>query len=291
MRVIDAHHHFWKYTPEEYGWIDDSMGALRRDFLPVDLRATLDGAAIQAKSASRFAAGVDAAVSVQARQSLEETAWLLGMAEQHDFLAGVVGWVPLIDPGVEQILEHYASRPKLKAIRHIVQGEPDDRFLLRDNFNRGIRALTAVGLVYDILIYERHLPVAIEFVDRHPRQRFVLDHIAKPRIRDAAIEPWRANLRELARRENVFCKLSGVATEADFPNLTPDHRGVLRPYMDAALEAFGPRRIMFGSDWPVCLAAMPYGDWFGMVRDAIGGFSESEQEWVLGGTAAQAYGL
>jgi L-fuconolactonase len=279
MPIIDAHHHFWKYTPEEYGWIDDSMTALRRDFLPADLRATL------------AAAGVDAAISVQARQSLEETAWLLGMAEQHDFLAGVVGWVPLADPGVEQILEHFTARPKLKAIRHIVQSEPDDRFLLRDSFNRGIRALTARGLVYDILIYERHLPVAIEFVDRHPRQLFVLDHIAKPRIRDGGLEPWRSNLRELARRENVFCKLSGVATEADFLNLTPDNRDQLRPYMNAALEAFGPRRIMFGSDWPVCLAALAYADWFAMVNDVIGGFSESEREWVLGGTAAQAYGL
>ncbi len=279
MPTIDAHHHFWKYTPEEYGWIDDSMAALRRDFLPADLRDTL------------AAAGVDAAVSVQARQSLEETEWLLGMAEQHAFLAGVVGWAPLADPGVEKILERLAARPKLKAIRHIVQGEPDDRFLLRDDFNRGIRSLTACGLVYDILIYQRHLPVAIEFVDRHPGQRFVLDHIAKPRIRDRAWEPWRTNLRELARRENVFCKLSGVATEADFPNLTLANRGQLRPYMDVALEAFGARRIMFGSDWPVCLAAIPYADWLGMVSDAIGEFSESEREWVLGRTAAQAYGL
>jgi L-fuconolactonase len=279
MPVIDAHHHFWKYSAEEYGWIDDSLATLRRDFLPADLHATIT------------AAGVDAALSVQARQSLEETAWLLDMAEQHDFLAGVVGWVPLVDPGVGEILDRLVHRPKLKAVRHIVQGEPDDRFLLRDDFNRGIREVTARGLVYDILIYERHLLVAIEFVDRHPNQRFVLDHIAKPRVRDGVIEPWRANLRELARRENVVCKLSGVATEADFLRLTPANRDQLRPYMNAALEAFGPRRIMFGSDWPVCLAAIPYGDWFHMVHDAIGGFSESEQEWVLGRTAAAAYAL
>jgi L-fuconolactonase len=279
MRIVDAHHHFWKYTPEGYGWIDDSMAALRRDFLPPGLRDTL------------AAAQVDAAVSVQARQSLEETEWLLGMSEQHDFLAGVVGWVPLADAGVGEILERLGARPKLKGVRHIVQGEPDDRFLLRDDFNRGIHALTACGLVYDILIYERHLPVAIEFVDRHPRQRFVLDHIAKPRIRDHTLEPWRTNLHELARRENVFCKLSGVATEADFPNLTPANRHQLRPYMDAALEAFGARRIMFGSDWPVCLAAIPYAEWLEMVSDAISGFSESEREWVLGNSAAVAYGL
>ena len=283
MRIIDAHHHFWKYTAKEYAWIDDSMAALRRDFLPVDLRATLSNTK------------VDAAISVQARQSLEETEWLLAIAEQSDFLAGVVGWVPLIEPGVGAILGCYAAHKKLKGVRHIVQGEPNDEFLLRDDFNRGIREVTARGLVYDILIYERHLPVAIEFVDRHPHQRFVLDHIAKPRIRDNAMDPWRANLRDLARRENVFCKLSGVATEADFLNLTPANRtrlpSQLRPYMDAALEAFGPRRIMFGSDWPVCLAAIPYADWFAMVNNAIGGFSESEREWILGKTAEQAYGL
>jgi L-fuconolactonase len=279
MRTIDTHHHFWNYTAQEYGWIDDSMAALRRDFLPADLRSALS------------AAGVDAAISVQARQSLEETEWLLGMADQNKFLAGVIGWVPLLEPGVGAILECYTGHAKLKGVRHIVQGEADDRFLLRDDFNRGIREVTARKLVYDILIYERHLPVAIEFVDRHPRQRFVLDHIAKPRIRDGSFEPWNANLRQLARRENVFCKLSGVATEADFRNLTPANRSQLRPYMDAALEAFGPRRIMFGSDWPVCLAAMPYADWLGMVHDAIGGLSESEREWILGKTAEQAYAL
>jgi L-fuconolactonase len=279
MRTIDAHHHFWNYTAAEYGWIDDSMAALRRDFLPTDLRSTLS------------AAGVDAAITVQARQSLEETQWLLGMAGQNHFLAGVVGWVPLVEPGVGALLECFTPHSKLKGIRHIVQAEADDRFLLRDDFNRGIREVTARKLVYDILIYERHLPVAIEFVDRHPRQRFVLDHIAKPRIRDSALEPWSTNLRELARRENVFCKLSGVATEADFPRLTPANRSQLLPYMEIALEAFGPQRIMFGSDWPVCLAAMPYADWLGMVRDSIAGLSESEREWVLGKTAQHAYAL
>src|SRR5260221_2386942 len=182
MQRIDSHQHFWKYSAEEYGWIDDSMAALRRDFLPTDLQATM------------AAAGVDGAISVQARQSIEETEWLLDMAESNDFLVGVVGWAPLSDPNIHKILGCLATRPKLKGIRHIVQSEPDDRFLLREDFNRGVRALLEHDLTYDILIYERHLPVAIEFVDRHPQQRFVLDHIAKPRIRDGAISPWRERL-------------------------------------------------------------------------------------------------
>jgi L-fuconolactonase len=266
VMTIDSHQHFWKYNAQEYGWIADdvSMAALRRDFLPADLQPAL------------AAAGIDGAISVQARQSLEETEWLLDMAERHDFLVGVVGWAPLTDPDIARTVEKLAARGKLVGLRHIVQGEPDDRFLLRDDFNRGIDALEAFDLAYDILIYERQLPAAIEFVDRHPRQRFVLDHIAKPRIRDGAISPWRENLRELARHENVWCKLSGVATEADFKHWT---EAQLRPYIDAAIEAFGSRRMMFGSDWPVCLAAISYADWAAMVKRALGSF----------GAAAAAY--
>ncbi|SRR5579871_140969 len=278
MQIIDAHHHFWKYSAAEYGWIDDSMAALRRDFLPRDLRMTLGRA------------GVDAAVSVQARQSIEETEWLLELAGHDAQIAGVVGWAPLMDPDVSRTLDRLAAWPKLKAIRHIVQSEPDDRFLLRSDFNRGITELTARHLVYDILIYARHLPVAIEFVDRHPRQRFVLDHIAKPSIRTGAIEPWRTELRELAKRQNVYCKLSGVATEADFTNPRRDHRE-LQPYIDATLDAFGPRRVMFGSDWPVCLAAVTYARWLKIVEDSIAPLSETEREWVMGRTAREAYSL
>ena len=260
MQRIDSHQHFWKYSAEEYGWIDDSMAALRRDFLPADLQETLS------------AAGVDGAISVQARQSIEETEWLLDLAESNEFLVGVVGWVPFVDPDIHKILSCLATRKKLKGIRHIVQSEPDDRFLLREDFNRGVRALLEHDLTYDILIYERHLPVAIEFVDRHPKQRFVLDHIAKPRIRDGATTPWRENLHELARRQNVWCKLSGVATEADFTTWT---EAQLRPYIDVALEAFGPKRIMFGSDWPVCLAAISYAGWLAIAERAMGGFSDA----------------
>ncbi len=177
---IDSHHHFWKYIPDEYGWIDASMTAIRRDFLPPDLKLQLDKV------------GIDGAVSVQARQTLEETNWLLDLADKHDFLRGVVGWVPLADANAGRILDALANRSKLKGIRHVVQDELDDDFILRDDFNAGVRLLADYGLVYDILIYERHLPQAIEFVDRHPKQMFVVDHLAKPRVKDQVAEPWRA---------------------------------------------------------------------------------------------------
>ncbi len=276
MTIIDAHHHFWKYDPVEYGWIDETMKVIRRDFLPEDLRKTLT------------ASGVDRAVSVQARQSLEETEWLVSLAERHDFLAGVVGWVPLIDAKVAGTLEKLAAHPKLKAIRHILQGEADDNYMLRADFQAGIATLKRFGLVYDILIYERHLPQAIQFVDRNPSQVFILDHIAKPRIRDGVISSWRENMIELARRPNVYCKLSGVVTEADYKAWTVAE---IRPYIDVVLGSFGPRRVMFGSDWPVMLVAAPYGKWLDIVKAEIASLSRAEQDRILGGTAREAYKL
>jgi len=276
MRIIDAHHHFWKYTPEEYGWIDESMTVLRRDFLPADLQAEIRDA------------GVGGVISVQARQSLEETEWLLDLAARHEFIRGVVGWVPLIDPRVEGALEPLSARRKLRAVRHILQGEPDEQYMLRGDFNAGIGVLERFGLAYDILIFERHLPQTMRFVDRHPNQVFVLDHIAKPRIREQALSPWRENLSELGRRENVYCKLSGLVTEADCRNWTEES---LRPYIDTVLEAFGLRRVMFGSDWPVCLLAASYAQWLGIVSKAIAGLSAAEGARILGETAIEAYKL
>jgi L-fuconolactonase len=274
--VIDAHHHFWTYSAAEYGWISDAMAALRRDFLPDDL-----GREIRA-------AGVDGVVSVQARQTVAETEWLLSLADRTPFIRGVVGWVPLADPAVEGVLERLARHPKLKAVRHVVQDEPDPDFILRDDINRGVGLLKAHGLVYDILIFERHLPQTLAFVDRHPGQVFVLDHIAKPRIRDGAISPWREQMRELARRPNVWCKLSGVVTEADWARWTP---AGIRPYLDAVMEAFGAGRVLWGSDWPVCLVACGYGCWRRTVDDAIAALSASEREGILGGNAIAAYRL
>ena len=273
---IDSHHHFWKYDPAEYDWIGEEMGVIRRDFLPEHLAAEIT------------AAGIDGAVYVQARQTVEETAALLEFAGAKEFIPGVVGWVPLVSPGVEQDLQGFATNGKLRGVRHVLQGEPDDFYLLRADFNAGIRALRPFGLVYDILIFERHLPQTCTFVDRHPGQVFVLDHIAKPRIKEGSLEPWSTHLRELAQRENVFCKLSGLVTEASWSGWTPEQ---LRPYVDTVLAAFGPARMMFGSDWPVCLVACGYARWVETVRQLAAGLTPGEQGRLFGGTAEEVYRL
>ncbi len=272
---IDAHHHVWHYDPAAYAWIDESMAAIRRDFLPEDLAPIL------------AAAGVDGAVTVQARQTVEETDWLLGLADRHAWIRGVVGWVPLADPDGEQVLARVAAHPKCKGVRHVLQGEPA-AYMERSDFHQGVAALGRYGLVYDILIHEAQLPAAIAFVDRHPDQPFVLDHIAKPKIRAGALEPWAARMRELAERECVACKLSGLVTEADDGAWTPEQ---LRPYMETALEAFGPARLLFGSDWPVCLVACDYARWIGMVEDFVSSLSADEQAAMFGGNAVEVYGL
>ena len=273
---LDSHHHFWNYDPIQHGWMNDDMQALRRDFLPPDLKHELD------------TAGIDGAVSVQARQSLEETDWLLAIAEKNDFIRGVVGWVPLTQPNVRDDLARFADKPKLRAVRHVIQDEPDQDYILRDDFNRGIETLGDFGLAYDILIFERHLPQTVRFVDRHPALVFILDHVAKPRIKEDLLSPWRENISQLAERDNVYCKLSGMATEADYRQWTEEQ---LMPYMEIVLDAFGPERLMFGSDWPVCLVACGYERWLGVVQRFISKLSAAEQEAILGGTAAEAYRL
>lgn len=272
---IDAHHHLWRYSPEEYGWIDDDMVALRRDFLPSDLGNEMR------------TVGIDGAVTVQARQTLEETCWLLELADANKEIRGVVGWAPIMEDEFPEVLEDLARQPKLKGLRHVVQAEPDD-FLLRDDFNRGIGQLKETGLIYDILIYERQLPEAIQLVDRHPGQPFVLDHIAKPRIREGMLEPWATQIRDLARRENVSCKLSGLVTEADWRSWSPES---LRPYFDVAAEAFGPKRLMAGSDWPVCLVACGYARWFAVLENYFAGWSVPEREAIFGENARRVYNL
>ena len=273
---IDSHHHFWKYSPAEYPWIGYAMGGLRRDFLPEHLQRESE------------AAGIDGVVSVQARQSVAETDWLLSLAEANPFIKAVVGWVPLAAADVRDVLARIAPRSKLRAVRHVVQDEADDRFILGTDFNRGVALLREFGLAYNILIFERQLAATIEFVDRHPGQIFVLDHIAKPRIRDHVMEPWGARIREVARRSNVYCKVSGMTTEAEWGKWKEED---LRPYFDVALEAFGPKRLMFGSDWPVSLAAGGYLRWVEVVRKFGAQMSQEEQDWLFGETAAQAYGL
>lgn len=273
---IDAHHHLWRYSPVEYGWIDDEMAELRRDFLPQDLAREI------------AAAGIDGTVAVQARQTLEETRWLLQQADECDAIRGVVGWAPIAGEEFPGVMEEFEFRPKLKGLRHVIQGEKDENYILREDFNSGIRTLLSSGLVYDILIFERHLPQTIDFVDEHPEQVFVLDHVAKPLIREGVLEPWAVRMRELAKRENVWCKISGMATEADWKTWTPES---LRPYLDVAVEAFGLGRLMAGSDWPVCLVASSYGRWFETLREYFAGFSEPERNAIFGGTATEVYGL
>ncbi len=252
----------------------DSMESIRRNFLIPELkRAMQEG-------------GIEGVVTVQARQSTAETEWLLDLASRHEFMRAVVGWVPLTDPTVASHLEKYADHPKLKAVRHVLHDEPDDFYMLRKDFNNGIGLLKQFGLRYDILIFERHLPQTIELVDRHPSQVFIIDHIAKPRIKDGLISPWREQMQELARRGNVSCKLSGMVTEANWKNWT---EADLKPYIDILLECFGPRRLMFGSDWPVSLVACTYEEWVNVVDHAISGLSTSEQEWVFGNTAKNVY--
>jgi len=274
--IIDAHHHFWQYSPQEYGWISDAMAVLKRDFLPPDLEQEIRQV------------GINGVVSVQARQSLRETQWLLELADKHDFIRGVVGWVPLVSMDLACELGKLAGRTKLKAVRHVLQDEPDDNYMLRPEFDRGISLLKDHGLRYDILIFERHLKQSIQLVDRHPELTFILDHVAKPRIRENVVSPWREHMKELANRPNVYCKISGMATEADHANWTDTQ---LRPYMQTALEAFTPRRLMFGSDWPVCLLAAPYKRWNETVTNFIAPLSDGERSRIMGGTAIEAYGL
>jgi L-fuconolactonase len=273
---IDSHQHCWVYDPREYGWIDDSMALLRRDFLPIDLKPELDRT------------GFAGAVVVQARQTLEETRWLLELAASASYIKGVVGWVDLRSPQVRSQLEAFDGNPKLVGVRHIVQSEPDDHFLLQPNFLRGISVLGEFDLAYDILIYPKHLPVAAEFVRHFPGLRFVLDHLAKPPIKNGELRAWERGLRELASLPNVLCKLSGLVTEADWQQWKPEQ---FVSYLDVAFECFGPERLMIGSDWPVCTVAASYVETIDIVKDYLSRFTEEAREAVLGGNAARFWKL
>jgi L-fuconolactonase len=273
--MIDAHFHLWHYNPNEYAWIDDSMQPLRRDFLAEELASNMN------------AAGVTAGIAVQARQTVEETQWLLEVAKHHPQLAGVVGWLPIESNAFAEELQRACENPLLKGIRHIVQAEPEG-FLLHPAFLKGICELLPTGLPYDILIHHQQLEEAIAFVDRNPKQVFVLDHLAKPPIAEAKTAPWAEHIRKLAERENVYAKVSGLVTEADWKHWTDED---LLPYMDLALEAFGPSRLMAGSDWPVCTLGVSYTQWWGLLKQWVGSLSVAEQEQILSHTARIAYRL
>jgi L-fuconolactonase len=273
---IDAHQHFWRYDPAELAWIEDSMSRLRRDFLPYDLAPLLREN------------GIDGCVAVQARSSRAETEFLLALAARHPIVSAVVGWVDLCAPDVDAELERLRENAALAGFRHIAQSEPDDRFLVSPAFTRGIARLARHGFSFDLLIVPRQLPAAIELARAFPAQRFVLDHIAKPEVARGTREPWARDVRALAVLPNVWCKLSGLVTEADWTGWKPDD---FRPYLEVILEAFGSARLMIGSDWPVCLLAASYPRALGLVRNFIATLSADEQDAILGGTACAFYGI
>jgi len=272
---LDAHQHFWRYSAAEYAWIDDNLAALRRDFLPGDLLPLLTSAQL------------DGSIAVQARQSLVETDWLLELAAGASSIKGVVGWVPLAQDGaaIQPLLERYRTHRTFRGVRHVLQEEADS-YLNLDGFNAALQCVAACDLTYDLLIRARQLPAVLAWIDRHPGLRIVLDHIAKPVVQGPPAAEWQRQLRELGKRPNVFCKFSGVVTEAPGGKWSPE---LVRPYFDVALEAFGPQRLMFGSDWPVCLVAASYAAWHATVAQCVQPLAPDEQAAIWGGTALRAY--
>ena len=273
---IDSHQHFWKYNPAHQVWMTDEMAVLRRNYLPDELAPLLK--TIQ----------FDGTIAVQARQMVEETEWLLELSDQHDFIKGVVGWVDLRSLKLREQLEKYAKHPKLVGVRHVVHDEANDNFMLLPEFRRGIAQLRKFGLTYDLLLFPKHLPVAVKLVAEFPNQPFVLDHIAKPGIREGLLSPWRENLQQLAEFPNVFCKLSGLVTEAKWKQWQPEdfHR-----YLDIVFAAFGTERLMIGSDWPVCTLSGDYASAMRVVTDYVRRFAPAVRDAILGGNCARFYGI
>jgi L-fuconolactonase len=277
--IVDAHHHFWDPASADYPWLTDELAVIRRRFAPEDLAPEL------------AATGVDATVLVQTRSSQEETADFLAVAAATPFIRGVVGWVDLTGPAVPEAIAALRAGPggdRLVGIRHQVHDEPDAAWLLRDDVVRGIRAVGAAGLAYDLLVRSRELRAAVELARRLPDVRFVIDHLAKPPIATGSLEPWAGLIASFAELEHVACKVSGLVTEADWSSWTTDD---LEPFVDHALEVFGTRRLVFGSDWPVCLLAATYQEVVDAALTTMSGLDVTEQAAVMGGNAARIYGL
>ncbi len=273
--TIDSHQHFWRYDPARDAWITDAMSPLKRDFMPEELERECD------------ANGIDGSIAVQADQSEEETHFLLGLAERYKRIVGVVGWVNLPSADIEQRLQSFSQFKKLCGFRHIAQAEPDD-FLVGREFVRGIARLREYGFTYDILIYPNQLPAAIELVSRFPEQQFVVDHAAKPFVKAGSREPWASHIKTIAQNTNVFCKISGLVTEADWVHWKPED---IHPYLDIIFEVFGPERLMFGSDWPVCLLAANYGQVKRLVETYVKAHAPEHMPDIFGGNAIRFYGL
>jgi len=273
---VDAHQHFWVYNQKEYKWIDVSTVKLQRDFLPSHIDKELKRN------------GIDFCVSVQAQQTLQETKWLLELAQNNSFIKGIVGWVDLKSISVEQDLEQFAAYKKFKGVRHVLQDEDDDRYMFQPDFKQGLRQLEKYGLTYDILIYPRQIKYACALVSEFPQQKFIIDHLAKPLIKEGKIEPWKKDIQELAKADNVFCKLSGMVTEASWDSWKQED---FVPYMEILLEIFGPNRLLFGSDWPVCTVAAKYEQVLGIVTNFISFLSPAEQAHIMGQNAIAFYNL
>jgi L-fuconolactonase len=277
MLRIDAHQHFWKFDPIRDSWITDDMKVIQKDFFPADLKPVLK------------AARMDGCVAVQVDQSEDDNDFLLDHAARHDFIKGVVGWVDLQSPLVEERLNHYQRYPKMKGFRHILQGEKDRALMLKPAFKRGIGLLQQFGYTYDILIYPDQLGYARDFTAAFPDQPFIIDHIAKPYIKDKKIiDEWKAAIKAVAAHGNVYCKISGMVTEADWKNWKKED---FSPYLDTVLKAFGTARVIFGSDWPVCLVAASYPQMLEIVEDYFSSFSKNEQAAFFGGNAMKFYNL
>jgi len=274
---IDSHQHFWKYNEADYGWIDNRMAILKRDFLPEDLEPRLTES------------GFSGSVAVQARQTAEETRWLLNLAEKNDFIKGIVGWADLrSEDNLRRQLDEFCKSPKFAGVRHVVHDEPEDGFMLRDDFLKGISILKDYNLTYDLLLFPKHLPVAQVLASMFPGQKFVVDHISKPLIKDRITDPWKEDIFMLAGEKNVWCKLSGMVTEADWKNNTYKD---FQPYLDTVFQAFGPGRLMTGSDWPVCTVSREYNDVINIVRDYISEMQDEVREKILGLNCIDFYGL
>ena len=273
---IDAHHHFWRYNDKEFGWIDDDMSELKRDFLPEDLKTRL--------TSIQF----DGTIVVQARQSLEETRWLLELAQKYDFIKGVVGWVDLCSPDVTKQIKQFANNPYFKGVRHVIHDEADDQFMLREEFQRGISVLKDFSLTYDLLLFPKHIPYAFQLVEKFPEQLFVLDHIGKPDIKNKEISFWKEHLTKLAEYKNVYVKVSGIVTEADWKNWRKED---FKAYLDIVFNAFGPERVMIGSDWPVCTVSESYETGSGIVLDYVKQYASSYESQILGENCSRFYSL
>lgn len=274
---IDAHQHFWNFDPVRDAWITEEMRAIRTDFTPYDLLRELKDN------------GVDGSVVVQADTAESETAFLVDIADRHDFVKGVVGWIDLCgDYAAERLRFYRKTAPKVKGFRHVVQAEPDDAFLLREDFCRGVALLHDYGYTYDILIYPRQLPAAIRFVERFPEQKFVIDHIAKPDIKNGTLQPWTDQMKTIASFPNVWCKVSGMITEANWTGWT---EADLKPYLEVVFEAFGAGRLMFGSDWPVCLVAGTYGKVKAVITNYMQEMTAADRAAVMGDNATAFYNL